>query len=190
MATKESKGLEKLLEDQLKDLYYVEKQLVKALPKMAKAATNDDLRAAFEEHLEETEGQVEKLEEAFEALGKAARGKKCPAIDGILEEGKEHMEEYKGEPALDAALVASAQKVEHYEITSYGSACAWAEQLGLDEVKEILGSILDEEKSADEKLTELAESVVNLEAEEEDEENTPAKKKTTAKAGVMAKGRR
>ncbi|MGV3636909.1 MAG: ferritin-like domain-containing protein [Flavobacteriales bacterium] len=182
MATKQQgKGLEKLLEDQLKDLYYVEKQLVKALPKMAKAASNQALRTAFEEHLAETESHVTRLEEAFQALGLTARAKKCPAIDGILEEGKEHMDEYKGEPALDAALVASAQKVEHYEITSYGSASAWAGQLGSDEVKEILDGILEEEKAADEKLSDIGEQVVNLEAEaEEDDEEAEAPTKKSA----------
>jgi len=172
MATKkqESTGLLKLLEDQLADIYYAEKQLLKALPKMAKAATNNDLRAAFEAHLEETQGQVQRLEEAFSAMDLPAKGKKCPAIDGILEEGKEIMEEFADDAALDAGLVAAAQKVEHYEIASYGSMCAWAEQLGLHDVAGLLTETLEEEKGADEKLSEIAETVVNLEAEDSDEE--------------------
>ena len=167
MATKknETTGLMKLLEDQLADLYYVEKQLVKALPKMAKAATNEDLTEAFESHLAETETHVSGLEKIFGILGKTARGKKCPAIDGILEEGKELMTELKNDPALDAGLVAAAQKVEHYEITSYGSMKAWAEQLGLNDVVAVVDGILEEEKAADEKLTEIGEAVVNIEAE-------------------------
>jgi len=173
MATKnqESTGLLKLLEDQVADIYYAEKQLLKALPKMAKAASNDELRTAFTDHAEETKGQLERLEQVFEALGKPAKGKKCPAIDGILEEGNEIMDEFADDAALDAGLVAAGQKAEHYEIASYGSMCAWAEQLGLDEVAALLNETLEEEKGADEKLTEIAESVVNIEAEEGDEED-------------------
>jgi len=169
MATKkeESTGLLKLLEDQVADLYYVEKQLTKALPKMAKKATNEELRGCFEDHLAETENQVGRLEEIFEALGKPVKAKKCPAIDGILEEGKEIMEEFANDPALDAGLVSAAQKVEHYEITSYGSMKAWAEQLGLDDVVALIDETLAEEKAADEKLTGIAESVVNIEADME-----------------------
>ncbi len=172
MATKreEPTGLRKLLEDQLADIYYAEKQLVKALPKMAKAANNEELREAFQSHLEETNGQVQRLEQVFEALGIPAKGKKCPAIDGILEEGKELMEEYADDPALDAALVDAGQKAEHYEIATYGSMCAWAEQLGLDEVRDLLNETLEQEKGADEKLTEIAETVVNIEAETADME--------------------
>jgi len=169
MATKkeESIGLMKLLEHQLADLYYVEKQLTKALPKMAKTATNEDLRTCFEEHLAETENQVGRIEQMFEALGKPAKAKKCPAIDGILEEGKEIMAEFADDEALDAGLVSAAQKVEHYEITSYGSMKAWAEQLGLEDLVSLIDETLEEEKAADEKLTEIAESVVNIEAETE-----------------------
>lgn len=192
MATQQqSKGLKKLLEDQLADLYYVEMQLVKTLPKMAKAAMNGDLQAAFEEHLKETQGHVTQLEGAFAAMGKPAKGKKCPAIDGILAEGKELMDGFKGDPALDAALVSAAQKVEHYEITSYGSAHAWAEQLELEEVAKALEAILEEEKAADEKLTELARSVVNVEADveegEEEEEEVEAKGSKTSTARAPAK---
>lgn len=188
MSKNESKGLRKLLEDQLADLYYAEKQVMKALPKMAKAASNDELRAAFEEHLEETEGQVERLEQMFKAIGKTAKGKKCEAIEGILDEGKEIMEEYKGEPALDAGLVAAAQKVEHYEITSYGSLKAWAEQLGLDDVVQLVEETLEEEKGADETLTGLAEEVLNAAAEEEEEdEDMDGSTKRTGSAGKSVK---
>ncbi len=117
--------------DSVKDVYYAEKKIVKTLPKMAKAAKSPDLKAAFEKHLSETEGHVERLEQVFELLGKPARGKTCPAIDGILEEGAEVMDEYKGAAALDAALVASAQAVEHYEIARYGTLATWAKELGM-----------------------------------------------------------
>ncbi len=189
-----SKGLQKLLEDQLADIYYAEKQILKALTKMIKAARNEELSAAFVAHREETEGQVERLERMFEAIGKPAKGKKCEAIEGILDEGKEIMDEYKGEPALDAGLVAAAQKVEHYEITSYGSLKAWAEQLGYEEVAELVEETLNEEKGADEKLSELAEEVVNAAAEEddheEDEDRAPRKtaaRKTAAKKTTKRK---
>jgi ferritin-like metal-binding protein YciE len=173
MATKKaaSTGLRKLMEDQLADIYYAEKQVLKALPKMAKNATNEDLSAAFTAHAEETETQIERLEQMFEAMGLPAKGKKCPAIDGILEEGKEIMDEFADDAALDAGLVAAAQKVEHYEIASYGSMVAWAEQLGLDDVLSLLNETLEEEKATDEKLSEIAESVVNIEADEDDSED-------------------
>jgi ferritin-like metal-binding protein YciE len=173
MTTKKaaSTGLRKLMEDQLADIYYAEKQVLKALPKMAKNASNEELSAAFTEHAEETQVQIERLEQVFEALGMPAKGKKCPAIDGILEEGKEIMEEFSDDVALDAGLVAAAQKVEHYEIASYGSMVAWAEQLGLDDVVGLLNETLEEEKAADEKLTGIAESVVNSEADGDDSED-------------------
>jgi ferritin-like metal-binding protein YciE len=123
------KDLSALFLDTLKDIYYAEKQIYKALPKMAKAANSDQLRAAFEKHHDETEGQIERLEQVFELLGKPARGKKCDAIEGILDEGKEIMEEYEGEPALDAGLLAAAQAVEHYEISRYGTLKTWASKL-------------------------------------------------------------
>lgn len=177
----ESTGLKKLLEDQLADLYYVEKQLTKVLPKMAKAARNEELQGAFEEHLNETLEQVGRLEQMFEALGRTAKAKKCPAIDGILEEGKEIMDEFKGDEALDAGLVAAAQKVEHYEITSYGSMKAWAEQLGLEDITALVDETLEEEKGADEKLTSIAEQVVNIEAEEGEEEGEEEDEESTTK---------
>jgi len=188
MKKEESTGLLKLLEDQLADLYYVEKQLIKALPKMAKTATNEDLRTCFEEHLAETETQVGRIEQMFEALGKPAKAKKCPAIDGILEEGKEIMEEFADDAALDAGLVSAAQKVEHYEITSYGSMKAWAEQLGLEDLVSLIDETLEEEKAADEKLTEIAESVVNIEAETEMAEAEEGSSKSSAR-GAKDSGR-
>src|SRR6266478_8441934 len=127
--TAKDKGLNDLFLDTLKDIYYAEKQILKALPKMARAASSDKLRAAFEKHHDETEMQIERLEKIFELLGKAARGKKCDAIEGILDEGKEIMEEYKDAPALDAGLLAAAQAVEHYEIARYGTLKSWAAKL-------------------------------------------------------------
>src|SRR6202166_2494739 len=124
------KDLNVLFLDTLKDIYYAEKQIYKSLPKMAKAASSDKLKAAFEKHHEETEGQIERIEKIFELLGKPARGKKCDAIEGILDEGKEVMEEYKDAPALDAGLLAAAQAVEHYEIARYGTLKSWADKLG------------------------------------------------------------
>jgi ferritin-like metal-binding protein YciE len=192
MKKEESTGLRKLLEDQLADLYYVEKQLTKALPKMAKTAANDELRNCLEEHLAETENQVGRLEQIFEALGKPAKAKKCPAIDGILEEGKEIMAEFADDAALDAGIVSAAQKVEHYEITSYGSMKAWAEQLGLEEVVALIDETLEEEKSADAKLSEIAESVVNIEAETElaDAEGEAPKGRSTRSASRTATARK
>src|ERR1041384_1890197 len=129
---KEPKQLDELFHDTLKDIYYAEKKILTALPKMAKAAQNDDLTAAFEKHQAETEEQVAPLEQAFEEINEKPQGKKCAAIEGILDEGKEIMDEYKGSPALDAGLVSAAQAVEHYEISRYGTLKTWAEKLGLD----------------------------------------------------------
>ena len=158
------KNLNDLFLDTLKDIYYAEKQIYKSLPKMAKAAQSEQLRAAFEKHETETEGQIERLEQVFELLGKAARGKKCDAIEGILDEGKEIMDEYKGSPALDAGLLASAQAVEHYEITRYGTLVAWAKQLGREDCAGVLHQILDQEKATDQKLNRIAESKINTKA--------------------------
>ncbi|MBZ9761214.1 ferritin-like domain-containing protein [Mesorhizobium sp. CA8] len=154
-------GLESLFMDGLKDLYYAEKKILRTLPKMAKAAQAEDVSAAFEKHRTETEGQVDRLEQVFEMLGKPARGKTCPAIDGIIEEGSEVLEEYKDEPALDAGLVAAAQAVEHYEIARYGTLIAWAEQLGLKDALPLLRETLKEESATDEALTKLGESGAN-----------------------------
>lgn len=129
-STAAANGLESLFVDGLKDLYYAEKKILKTLPKLAKPAQYEEVSAAFEKHHMETEGQVDRLEQVFELLGKAARGKTCPAIDGILEEGSEILEQYEDQPALDAGLVGAAQAVEHYEIARYGTLIAWAEQLG------------------------------------------------------------
>src|SRR5579863_9202760 len=158
------KDLNALFLDTLKDIYYAEKQIYKSLPKMAKAANSDELRAAFEKHHEETEGQIERLEQVFELLGKPARGKKCDAIEGILDEGTEIMGEYEGEPALDAGLLAAAQAVEHYEISRYGTLKTWAGKLNLKDAVELLDQTLSEEKKTDETLSKIAISAVNAEA--------------------------
>jgi ferritin-like metal-binding protein YciE len=158
------KDLNDLFLDTLKDIYFAEKQILKALPKMAKAASSDKLRAAFEKHHGETEGQVERLEQIFELLDKPARGKTCDAIQGILDEGKEIMDEYKGCEALDAGMLAAAQAVEHYEISRYGTLKQWAQQLGMKDAVRLLDQTLQEEKKTDESLTSLAEAAVNLAA--------------------------
>src|SRR5213596_1229023 len=162
--TAKDKDLNDLFHDTLKDIYYAEKQILKALPKMAKAAHSDRLRAAFEKHHGETEGQVERLEQVFELIDKPARGKTCEAMQGLLDEGKEIMEEYKGTEALDAGMVAAAQAVEHYEIARYGTQKQWAQQLGIMDAVRLLDETLQEEKKTDEALTSLAEASVNLEA--------------------------
>ncbi|HEX9471381.1 MAG TPA: ferritin-like domain-containing protein [Bradyrhizobium sp.] len=158
------KNLNDLFLDTLKDVYFAEKQILKALPKMAKAAHSDKLRAAFEKHHGETEGQVERLEKVFELIDKPARSKTCDAIQGILEEGKEIMEEYRGSEALDAGMLAAAQAVEHYEISRYGTLKQWAQQLGIKDAVRLLDETLQEEKKTDETLTSLAEAAVNLAA--------------------------
>ena len=156
-------NLKELFVDELRDLYHAEKQLVKALPKLAKAATSPDLRQAFEDHLEETEGHVTRLEQAFELLDETARAKTCPGMLGIVEEGSELIKEHgrnKG-PALDAGLIAGGQRAEHYEMAAYGTLKAWAEALGQTKVAELLSATLEEEKAADEKLSQLAEAGIN-----------------------------
>jgi ferritin-like metal-binding protein YciE len=164
---KDPKKLDELFHDTLKDIYYAEKKILTALPKMAKAAQNEDLQAAFEKHKDETEEQVARLEQVFELIDQKPQGKKCAAIEGILDEGQEIIKEYKGSPALDAGLVAAAQAVEHYEIARYGTLCAWAGELGLDDAQSLLQETLDEEEATDQSLTELAEAVVNQEAQAE-----------------------
>jgi ferritin-like metal-binding protein YciE len=164
---KEPKQLDELFHDTLKDIYYAEKKILAALPKMAKAARNEDLTAAFEKHHGETEEQVARLEQVFELIEEKPQGKKCAAIEGIVEEGQEIIKEYKGSPALDAGLLAAAQAVEHYEISRYGTLRTWAEELGLDDAVKLLQETLDEEEATDEALTELAEAVVNQEAQAE-----------------------
>jgi len=158
--------LRETLIDELKDIYDAEKQLLKALPKMAKAAEDEELKSAFESHLEETQEHVNRLEQVFKALDEPAKGKKCKAMQGLVEEGEELIEEEEG----DAALICAAQKVEHYEIATYGSLEAWAKLLGEDEAARLLAETLSEEKAADETLTSIAETAVNAEESEEEEE--------------------
>jgi ferritin-like metal-binding protein YciE len=159
------KNLKELFHDTLKDIYFAEKKILSALPKMAKAAHSDELRAAFEKHEAETQGQVERLELVFEEIDQAPRGKTCDAIMGIIEEGQEIIKEYKGMPALDAGLLAAAQAVEHYEISRYGSLKTWASELGLTQAAKLLEETLSEEKKTDATLSKLAESSVNKHAE-------------------------
>jgi len=158
------KTLEDLLHHELKDLYSAEKQLTKALPKMAKAASSDDLQNAFQTHLTETEHQIARLEDILEKLQIPLRAHKCKAMEGLIEEGKEILEEEMDEQVRDAALIAAAQRVEHYEIAGYGCARTFARQLGHDEIADTLQTTLDEEKATDEKLTELAMQHINEEA--------------------------
>ena len=162
-----SKKLEDLFHDSLKDIYFAEKKILTALPKMAKAAHSEELAAAFEKHLAETEAQVERLEQVFEEIDAKPQGKTCPAIMGLIEEGKEIMDEYKGSQALDAGLLAAAQAVEHYEITRYGTLITWAKLLGYDGAVKLLKQTIAEEEATDQALSELAESEVNQEAMQE-----------------------
>jgi len=162
-------SLRKLYVEELKDLYSAEKQILQALPKMAKKASNTQLKAAFEEHLRQTEQQVQRLEQIFEALGKSPRGKKCKGMEGLLEEGKEVMQEDMDEETRDAALIAAAQRVEHYEIAGYGTVRTYAQLLGERNAVKLLQQTLDEEGQTDKKLTQLAESSINVEAMEEAE---------------------
>jgi len=168
----DSEGLRKLFEDQLKDIYWAEKALTKALPKMIKKATHEELVDALTEHLSVTEGQVKRLEEVFNSIGTKATAKKCEAMAGLIKEGEEIMSETTQGVVRDAGIIAAGQKVEHYEIATYGTLCAFAKTLGENEALSLLKETLDEEKEADEKLTEIAESSINMEAagEEEGEE--------------------
>jgi len=161
-----------LLVSQMRDLYDAEKRLTKAIPKLGKAAANDELRAALEHHLEETEGHVSRLEQAFQRLGETAKAKPCAGMRGIIEEGDEHAnEDYDDDALRDAAIIGSAQRVEHYEIAAYGTAIAHARLLGRNEIANLLEASLAEEKAADKKLTQIAEGTVNLEAAHETEMN-------------------
>jgi ferritin-like metal-binding protein YciE len=160
-----------LFEETVKDIYYAEKAILKALPKMAKKASSRKLQQAFTKHEKETERQVKRLEQVFQILGKRATGKKCPAIDGIIEEGEEVMKEAKDDTIRDAAMLAAAQSVEHYEISRYGTLVAWAEKMEMSDAAELLQQTLDEEKATDEALTELANSEINVEAEQTNEED-------------------
>ena len=159
------KHLKELFHDTLKDIYFAEKKILGALPKMAKAAQSEQLKAAFAKHEGETEEQVARLEKVFKSIGETPKGKTCDAIMGILDEGKEIMDEYKDMPALDAGLLAAAQAVEHYEISRYGTLKCWASELGYNEAVRLLAATLNEEKKTDAALTELAESEVNIHAQ-------------------------
>jgi ferritin-like metal-binding protein YciE len=165
----EAKGLQDLFLNGLKDIYYAENKILQALPKMAEGSYTQEVEDAFEQHLTETEGQVQRLEQVFEMLGETPKGKECPAIDGMIAEGEEILEQYEGMAAVDAGLVAAAQAVEHYEIARYGTLVAWAGALGMAEAAELLQATLEEEEATDEALTELAEGGVNDAALEGDE---------------------
>ena len=151
--------MEELLIDELKDIYNAEKQITRALPKMVKATTSPELRQAFESHLEETQGQIDRLDKVFEILGRSARGKTCHGMQGVLEEGAEVIEDTKKSPLRDAALISAAQRVEHYEMAAYGCVREYARLLGQKEIVQLLEQTLEEEKAADEKLSSLSESV-------------------------------
>ncbi len=184
----EHKALKELFVDELKDLYSAENQLIKTLPKMAKAATSDDLRAGFEEHWEQTKEHARRLEEICTELGEKPTGKKCAGMQGLIEEGKEMMDEFEDD-VLDAAMISAAQRVEHYEIAAYGTVRAYAELLGQDRAVELLEQTLEEEKETDHKLTELA-GTINVEAanaegsedEEDDDVNARRQKSKAARA--------
>lgn len=175
-------GLRELFEEQLKDIYWAEKALTKALPKMAKKATSEELTDALMEHITITEEQIARLEEVFGLLGKKAQAKKCEAMDGLIREAAEIMESTESGVVRDAGIIAASQKVEHYEIASYGTLCAFAKVLGEDEVAALLEETLNEEKEADMKLTEVAESSINVEAAEDDEEAEEVSTATKSKS--------
>src|SRR5271168_1924543 len=180
----ETNRLKHLYVEELKDLYSAENQMVKALPKMIKAATSEDLRAGFEEHLEQTKGHVSRLEEIFKALGESPKGKKCKGMEGLIKEGGEMIEEDPAPEELDAGLISAAQRVEHYEIAGYGCVSTYAKLLGENEAESLLRETLEEEKKTDAKLTQLAESI-NLEAagsEESDNGSRMPRKAKTARA--------
>jgi len=190
MATVDS--LKSLLVEQVKDLYDAEKRLTKAIPKLAKASTNEELRTALEEHLGETEQHVSRLEQVFELLEQRPKAKPCEGMKGLIEEGDEHAkEDYDDDDLRDAMIIGSAQRVEHYEIAGYGTAIAHARLLELEDVVDLMEATLAEEKAADEKLTEIAESVVNLQAaEQEGEEDTDDTGETPARGRRAASGGR
>jgi ferritin-like metal-binding protein YciE len=183
--------------EELRDSYDAEKQLLKALPKLAKAAASTDLRAAFETHLEETKGHVERLEQVFESLDEKPRGKHCEGIAGIIEEGKSIMDEEFDDATMDACLIAAGQRAEHYEMAAYGTLIAWAQSMGHTEATNLLQGILDEEKAADKKLSSLAEGGINQDAadaahpgDEEDEDEAPARGRKGGSATAVATRRR
>lgn len=156
-----TKSLDDLFQDMLKDVYYAERKILKTLPKMARGAQSPELKAAFEKHREETEVQIERLQQVFELIGKPARGKTCPAIDGIIEEGEEILESFAGSEAIDAGLIATAQAVEHYEMARYGTKCRWADLIGQKQAAKLLKETLSEEEATDLNLTKIADSSVN-----------------------------
>ncbi len=158
------KNLLTLFHEGVRDIYYAERKIVKALPRMARAAQAQELKDAFKTHQAQTEDQIERLQQVFEILGKRAQGKTCPAIDGILEEGEDILDEYKGSAALDAGLLAAAQAVEHYEISRYGTLKRWAEVLGMADAAKLLDETLREESQTDELLTTVADQLINEEA--------------------------
>jgi ferritin-like metal-binding protein YciE len=187
--------LEDLFEDGLRDIYYAEKAILKALPKMAKKAGHEDLKAAFNEHVQMTNAQVQRLEQVFEMIGVKPRAKKCPAMDGLVAEAEELMKEAEDEDVRDAGMLGCAQSVEHYEIARYGTLKAWAQRLGMDKAVQLLDETLQEEKETDAKLTMLAEQAINAEAEseeaeeDEDEEGETTSSRGQGRAEVRAKGR-
>jgi ferritin-like metal-binding protein YciE len=180
-------SLEDLMQDELKDIYDAEKQLTKALPKLAKKAANEDLREALQQHLQETEGHIERLEQIFEQLEMPARGKRCEGMKHLIDEGNEMVADAEEDATRDAVMIAAAQKVEHYEIASYGTLRTWANVLGKDDIASLLEETLEEEKAADEKLTAIAESSINEQAanegEEEEEESGAGRSRRTASRG-------
>jgi ferritin-like metal-binding protein YciE len=184
--------LRELFIDELRDLYDAENRLVKALPKMAKASTSDELRSGIEHHLEQTKGHVERLKEVLESLDEKASGKKCPGMIGILQEGEEMLDEdYEGN-VMDAALISAAQRVEHYEIAAYGCVHAWAQELGEESAAELLEKTLNEEKETDAKLTELAEQIntsANSEAEGDEGDEESEEEQEEPEATTVRKGR-
>jgi ferritin-like metal-binding protein YciE len=196
-------SMKALLVGEIRDMYDAEKRLTKAIPKLAKKSANDDLRAALEEHLQETEQHVSRLEDVFEALGEKAKGKPCAGMKGIIEEADEHVgEDYADDDLRDAVIIGSAQRAEHYEMAAYGTAIAHARLLGLDEAVGLLEETLEEEKNADRKLSEIAESHINMEAaqgeDQEEEEKRPrttrrmasSRQRATAAARTNGRGRR
>lgn len=179
--------LQELYVEQLKDVYDAENQILKALPKMAKTATHEELKAAFEQHLEQTQEHVSRLEQIFEELGEKSKGKKCEAMKGLIEEGKQMMEEDADEDVMDAGLICAAQKIEHYEIATYGCLRTYAEMLGFDDQADLLQETLDEEKDTDDNLTELAVSVINIEAEDAEDEEEEEEESEEAPANRRGK---
>jgi len=184
------KSVQDLFLSELRDVYHAEKQALKAMPRMAKASTHPELRQAFEQHLEETRGQVERLEQVFDMLDVAKRGKPCHAMEGLVEEAREQIGEIEDKSVLDVAIIASAQKMEHYEIASYGTLAALARQLGHEEAAGLLAQTLEEEKAADAKLSEVALSVANPQANADDEVSDDEEKQPArGKGGSRAKGK-